>query len=118
MFVLSDADLQRRLLGCGDGPTSFNAGVTAEGIRVVSVDSIYAHSAAEIEKRVEATFETVVAQARQQAHRFVWDHFADSDALGRALRRGLAADAALRGRGVRPRPVLAPAVPLLGPPFA
>lgn len=82
MFTLSGADLQRRVLGCGDGPASFNAEATARGARVVSVDPIYAYSAAEIEKRVKATFETVVAQAREQAHRFVWDRFADPDALG------------------------------------
>ena len=94
MFALSDADLQGRVLGCGDGPASFNAEATARGACVISVDPIYAYSAAEIEGRVEATFETVVAQAKQQAHRYVWDRFADVDALGRArlvaMRRFLA----------------------------
>lgn len=94
MFALSDADLRGRVLGCGDGPASFNAEATAAGARVVSVDPIYAHGAAEIEGRVRETFETVVAQTRQQAHRFVWDRFADADALGRArleaMRRFLA----------------------------
>ena len=94
MFTLSDADLQGRVLGCGDGPASFNAEATAEGVHVVSVDPIYAYSAAEIEKRVEATFDTVVSQTRQQAHRYVWDRFADADALGQArlaaMRRFLA----------------------------
>ena len=94
MFALADADLQGRALGCGDGPASFNAEATKAGARVVSVDPLYAFSAAEIESRVEATFETVVAQTRQQAHHFVWDRFADADALGRArlaaMRRFLA----------------------------
>ena len=31
MFALSEADLQRRILGCGDGPASFNAEMTAAG---------------------------------------------------------------------------------------
>ena len=33
MFDLSAADLGRRILGCGDGPASFNAELTAQGGR-------------------------------------------------------------------------------------
>jgi hypothetical protein len=54
MFALSDADLQGRVLGCGDGPASFNAEATAMGARVVSVDPIYAHSAARYESRARS----------------------------------------------------------------
>jgi hypothetical protein len=94
MFALSDSDLRGRILGCGDGPASFNAQATAEGACVVSVDPIYVCSAAQIEERVAATFEIVVSQARAQADLFVWDRFNDADALGRArlaaMRRFLA----------------------------
>ena len=94
MLALSNADLQGCVLGCGDGPASFNAEATAMGARVVSADPIYAYSAAEIGGRVRETFATLVAQAREQAHRFVWDRFADVDALGQArlaaMRRFLA----------------------------
>jgi hypothetical protein len=31
MFVLSDADLQRQILGCGDGPASFNTLLSKQG---------------------------------------------------------------------------------------
>jgi len=84
MFALSDADLQGRVLGCGDGPASFNAETTALGAQVVSVDPIYMYAAAEIEARVVATFATVVSQLRAQADRYVWEKFADPDALGKA----------------------------------
>src|SRR5882757_8580470 len=94
MFALTAAELRGRILGCGDGPASFNAEATALGARVVSVDPIYVHSAAGIEERVAAAFETVMSQTRAQADRFVWDRFADPDALGRArldaMRRFLA----------------------------
>ena len=40
MFALTEEDLQRRILGCGDGPASFNRGVTERGGDVVSVDAI------------------------------------------------------------------------------
>lgn len=45
MFALSDEDLNRRILGCGDGPAAFNAGLTGRGGSVVSVDPLYAFSA-------------------------------------------------------------------------
>src|SRR5689334_14360786 len=94
MFALTDGDLRSRILGCGDGPASFNAEATVAGARVVSVDPIYVHTAAEIEGRVTAAFETVMSQTRARADRFVWKRFADPDALGRArlgaMRRFLA----------------------------
>lgn len=45
MFALSDEDLKRRILGCGDGPAALNAGLTGRGGSVVSVDPLYAFSA-------------------------------------------------------------------------
>jgi hypothetical protein len=86
MFALSDEDMRKRLLGCGDGPASFNAEATKSGTKIVSVDPLYAHSAGEIEARVEATFDAVVSQARARAHHYVWTRFADPEALGRAPR--------------------------------
>ena len=41
MFNLSDDDLKRRILGCGDGPASFNASLTERGGNVVYIDPIY-----------------------------------------------------------------------------
>lgn len=41
MFALSDLDLKGRLLGCGDGPASFNAVATSQGVAVTSCDPIY-----------------------------------------------------------------------------
>ena len=55
MFGLSEADLDLRVLGCGDGPASFNAVATRRGATVVSCDPIYRWSAAEIQSRIEGT---------------------------------------------------------------
>ncbi len=38
MFALTDSDLEKRILGCADGPASFNAELTANGGSVVSCD--------------------------------------------------------------------------------
>lgn len=37
MFALTEADLHKRILGCGDGPASFNAELTKRGGKVISV---------------------------------------------------------------------------------
>jgi hypothetical protein len=82
MFGLSGEDLSGRTLGCGDGPASFNAEATAAGHDVVSCDPIYSFAAEEIRRRVEETYETVLAQVRLHPERFVWDFFRDANDLG------------------------------------
>ena len=47
MFSLSEGDLTRRILGCGDGPASFNAELSARGGNVVSVDPLFSGAAIE-----------------------------------------------------------------------
>jgi hypothetical protein len=94
IFGLTDGDLGGPVLGCGDGPASFNAEATALGHRVVSCDPLYAFSAGEIERRVEECYDTVISQVRRSVDGFVWTHFRDPDHLGQcrlaAMRRFLA----------------------------
>lgn len=89
MFKLSDADAQGRILGCGDGPASFNASLTAQGGQVVSLDPLYRFSAADIRGRIEETFAEVLAQTRQNAHEFVWASIKSVDELGRVRREAM-----------------------------
>lgn len=84
MFELSDADLNKQILGCGDGPASFNAEMTELGHLVTSIDPVYQFSAEQIEQRVRDTYETVISQVRQNASRYLWTYFANPDELGRA----------------------------------
>jgi hypothetical protein len=60
MFDLSDSDLNQKILGCGDGPASFNAEMTEMGHSVVSIDPVYQFSAEQIDRRVRETYETVI----------------------------------------------------------
>jgi hypothetical protein len=95
MFALSCADLKSRILGCADGPASFNAELTAVGGRVVSCDPIYALSQEDIRGRIELGYETILAQTRSNAAEFVWDEtIPDVQTLGqlrmRAMQRFLA----------------------------
>ena len=82
MFALTDADLRRRIVGCGDGPASFNAELTARRGRVVSIDPLYAASARAIGRRVEETFEVVMGEVRRNRDDFVWTHVPSIEELG------------------------------------
>lgn len=83
MFSLSDADLKRHILGCGDGPAGFNAELTRRGGHITSVDPIYRFSADEIDARIRETYGTVLNQTRQNQDEFVWTYIKDVDELGR-----------------------------------
>jgi hypothetical protein len=82
MFRLTDADCAGRIVGCGDGPASFNAEMTALGFDVISCDPLYGFTAAEIKGRVEETYEAITAQVWQSLDRYVWTEFANPDAVG------------------------------------
>lgn len=94
MFDLGDSDLQGRILGCGDGPASFNAEMSAAGHKVVSVDPLYAFPAAAIEQRVKETYHIIMDQLSRNRDDFVWTYVPSLPALGRrrmgAMRRFLA----------------------------
>jgi hypothetical protein len=81
MFDLSPNDRQLSILGCGDGPASFNVEGTAQGMRIVSVDPLYEIRASEIRERIDTTAREVAAQLRSPRDDFVWTHFADVDEL-------------------------------------
>lgn len=83
MFALSSSDLERRILGCGDGPASFNSILTKRGGSVVSVDPIYRFSSDEIMSRIDASYIEVMEQTRQNQQDFVWQHIPSVEALGR-----------------------------------
>ena len=84
MFDLSETDLNSRILGCGDGPASFNAEMTELGHSVVSIDPIYQFSPEQIEQRVRATYEPVISQVKQNSSDYIWNNFRGADELGKA----------------------------------
>jgi SAM-dependent methyltransferase len=83
MFALTNADLGERILGCGDGPASFNAVLTKRGGRVVSVDPLYRFSQEEIGERIRRTSVEILEQTRRNAHEFVWTSIRSVEELGR-----------------------------------
>ncbi len=83
MFKLSDEELNLRILGVGDGPASFNSEMKALGHTVLSIDPIYSFSGAQIERRIEESYDTVISQVKQKPDNFVWDFFSDPAHCGR-----------------------------------
>jgi hypothetical protein len=81
MFALSDADLSGKILGCGDGPASFNAEATAAGRCVTSCDPIYDFTSEQIERRVLECRDDMLAQVQRDRDGFVWDYIRDPEHL-------------------------------------
>ena len=83
MFALSDADLRGRVLGCADGPASFNAEATRRGRSVISADPLYRFDGEAIRERVTATYGQIMDQMRRNMHDYLWDNIRSLDELGR-----------------------------------
>ncbi len=82
MFGLTNTDLTKRILGCGDGPAGFNSELTARGGTVVSLDPIYAFSRTQIRGRIADTYQMVIDQVRANSHDYVWNVIPSIEALG------------------------------------
>jgi SAM-dependent methyltransferase len=72
MFALSEGDLGRSILGCGDGPASFNAEATRRGWHVVSCDPLYRFETPQIRQRISETYAEIIEETRRNAGEFVW----------------------------------------------
>ena len=82
MFSLSAKDLQKKILGCGDGPAGFNAELTERGGTILSVDPIYKFSVDEIRNRISATYDKVIEQTKANQEEFVWKNIKTVGDLG------------------------------------
>ena len=83
MFNLSAEELDLRILGVGDGPASFNSEMNALGHTVLSIDPIYSFLKAQIEGRIEESYDTLISQVERNPDSFVWDFFSDPTHCGR-----------------------------------
>jgi len=93
MFDLNASELCLQILGCGDGPASFNFECNQRGGHVTSIDPLYCFSLETIQKRIDETYEEVLGQTRTHQDKFVWDIISSPDELGQirmeAMRRFL-----------------------------
>jgi len=81
MFRLTDRDLSKSLLGCGDGPASFNACWTRRGGRVTSIDPIYRFDAADIRRRIVEVRPMMEQHLHDTYSNYDWSYFRDVDQL-------------------------------------
>ncbi|TET87395.1 MAG: SAM-dependent methyltransferase [Sulfurovum sp.] len=81
MFLLNKDDLNAKILGCGDGPSSFNTEVDLEQGSVISIDPLYAFSKQEIMQRIDDVSDEVMEQVKKHQDDFVWKNIPDPDTL-------------------------------------
>ncbi|CAG1005234.1 hypothetical protein ANRL4_03515 [Anaerolineae bacterium] len=94
MFNLKDKELSLKIIGCADGPASFNAYMAQRGHRMISCDPLYQFTAAQIDRRIDYAYRTVLAQTRANLSQFIWDVIRSPEELGeirlKAMREFLA----------------------------
>jgi hypothetical protein len=83
MFDLTDEDLSKKILSCGDGPASFNAGMMKQGLMITSFDPIYQFTKEQLENRIKETYDIVIEQTGRNLGRFVWTTFKSLEDVGR-----------------------------------
>lgn len=81
MFNLTKNELHSKILGCGDGPASFNAELTVMGGNVVSVDPTYAFSQEELLERINEVADEVMPQIYKNKDAFVWKNIKNPEHL-------------------------------------
>lgn len=81
MFSLDDIAFSGTILGCGDGPASFNAEVTRNGGKVASIDPIYSFDKDSIAKRISEVKLEIMDQIRENQDDYVWTNIKSPDQL-------------------------------------
>lgn len=74
MFALSSEDLQKDILGVGDGPASFNAEGTVKGYKITSIDPLYQFDGAEIKRRFDEVLDNIIDQIIATPNNWVWSY--------------------------------------------
>jgi hypothetical protein len=90
MFALSDTDLQRSIIDCASGPSSFNAELTAQGGRVISCDPVYQFSREQIQQRIDETYPIIIKTLHRTRETFVWTTVKTPEELGQKRRAAMA----------------------------
>ncbi len=83
MFDLSETDLRKTILGCCDGPASFNAILTRRGGYIVSVDPLYQFNTHEIRYLIDEIYPSIIEQTRRNQDNFVWTTIRTVNELGK-----------------------------------
>jgi hypothetical protein len=74
MFNLSASDLNKKFIGIGDGPASFNAEMNEKGKYVVSIDPLYRYRFYEIESQFYKVVDNIISQVKKTPDDWVWSY--------------------------------------------
>ncbi|QIR38137.1 SAM-dependent methyltransferase [Tolypothrix sp. PCC 7910] len=74
MFNLMHTDLNKKIIGIGDGPASFNAEMNHQGKSVISVDPLYQFSEKEILARFNEVVDSIIEQVKATPNDWVWSY--------------------------------------------
>ena len=89
MFGLSEGDLSKRILGCGDGPASFNVEATDRGCRITSCDPVYQFQADEIRRRIDDVYPEIMTKMRQGVDNYIWESLSSVEQLGKVRMKAM-----------------------------
>jgi hypothetical protein len=89
MFSLSESDLRGKILGCADGPAGFNARMAELGHHAISCDPLYQFSGLQIGKRIDETYDSIIAQTYSNVESFNWSTIKSVEDLGRVRRAAM-----------------------------
>jgi hypothetical protein len=89
MFAIGERELSQSILGCADGPASFNAEATDREVRVTSCDPLYKHDGAAIRRRIDDVFADMLHQTAANRDEFVWGAIRSVDHLARIRRAAM-----------------------------
>ena len=82
MFCLTDQDITKSILGCGDGPASFNTVLTKRGGSVISIDPTYSFSREQLKSRIAEVYDEIMPQMEENQDNYIWDSIASVKELG------------------------------------
>ncbi len=72
MFNINNMDLNKKILDCGGGPSSFNYEMKMQNNKVITIDPLYQFTKGDIKKRIDETFDNVMGQARANKDDYIW----------------------------------------------
>ena len=82
MFSLKQNDEKKKILGCGDGPASFNAELTKSGGSVVSIDPLYQFNHGQIRARIDDVYPQILERVSKIEDDYVWETIDSIEELG------------------------------------
>ncbi len=82
IFSLTEADLQKKIIGCSDGPASFNSELTNCNGDVTSIDPVYHFTKEEIKNRIAEVYAEIIPQMEKNRDEFLWSSIKSVKELG------------------------------------